>query len=204
MLKWFSRIRDHRLALRIHEARFVVLDLETTGLDVAEDRMISASALTIRDAELRLDEVLDLKVRPTTALRAESIPIHGLLARDIEHGLPEHEAVERIESFLGDGVVVGHHIAFDLAVLSRARGGPKPRLSVDTGRLALRLEHGSATNRVERSPPSLDRLADAHGVRVRSRHTAPGDVLATAEVFLWQLAKCRTLGIERVRDLLRS
>lgn len=204
MFQWIrERLRDDRKRQPIGAARFVVLDLETTGLDVQRDRMISAAAVGVRDGSIRLDDVLDIRVRPEVPITPASIPVHGLFHEDVKDGFDSPRAVERIDAFVGDAVVVGHHIRFDLEVLSRARGRPARWLSVDTGRLAIRLEHGPTPGDVEVDPPTLDALARDLGVPVRGRHTAAGDVLVTAEIFLALLARARTKDLRTVGELVR-
>lgn len=203
MLGWIRGWRDPQASTPLDEARFVVLDLETTGLDVARDRMISAAAVAVSGWSICLEEVLELHIRPEVPISPASIPIHGLLPSDVEGGVSEREAVEQIDAFIGPDVIVGHHIRFDLGILDRARARPRRRAFVDTGRLAIRLEHGPTPGYVEVKPPSLDALARDLGVCVQSRHTASGDVLATAEIFLAQLARAKAKGIRTVGDLTR-
>jgi DNA polymerase-3 subunit epsilon len=197
------RLGDDRKRRSLDDARFVVLDLETTGLDVQQDRMISAAAVGVEAATIRLDDVLDLRIRSAVPITRESIPVHGLFEGDVKDGLEPGEAVARIDAFIDDAVVVGHHIRFDLAVLDRARGRPRRWLSVDTGRLSVRLEHGPTPGYVEVDPPSLDALARDLGIPVRGRHTAAGDVLVTAEAFLVLLARARAKGLRTVGELVR-
>jgi len=202
MLKWLGiRWGDDRKRQPLSEARFVVLDLETTGLDAQKDHVISAAAVGVVGGAIRLDDVLDLRVRPAGPIARASIPVHGLFRGDLEDGLEPAEAVARIDAFVDDAVVVGHHIRFDRAVLDRTRGQPARWLLVDTGHLAVRLQHGPTPGEVEPEPPSLDALARDLGIPVRGRHTAAGDVLVTAEAFLVLLARARAKGLRNVGDL---
>ena len=204
MLQWAKRrLGDDRKRRDIDEARFVVLDLETTGLDVQRDRMISAAAVGVEAGTIRLDDLLDLRVRSAVPITRESIPVHGLFEGDVKDGLEPDAAVARIDAFVDDAVVVGHHIRFDIEVLDRPRGRPRRWLSMDTGRLAIRLEHGPTPGYVEVEPPSLDALARDLGVAVRGRHTAAGDVLVTAEAFLVLLGRAKAKGLRTVGDLVR-
>lgn len=203
MLDWLSRLRDPWARVEIETARFVVLDLETTGLDVERDRMISAAAVAVRGGAIHLDDALQLSSRPAVPLRPESIPVHGMLPDDVRGGLPEERAVSRIDEFVGDDVVVGHHIRFDVAILHRAGSAARRWPVVDTAYLYRRLEHGPTPGYVEPKLMSLDELARELRVPIRARHTAAGDVLVTAEIWLELLARSRSQGLKSVRDLMR-
>jgi DNA polymerase III subunit epsilon len=65
------------------EAKFCVIDLETTGLDAAVDEIISIAALQIAGGRLRLSDVRYQLIRPRRMPDAETIRIHGLRSSDL-------------------------------------------------------------------------------------------------------------------------
>jgi DNA polymerase III subunit epsilon len=172
---------------RIGEVRFVVLDSETTGLNPATDRLITIGAVAVIDGDIVLEDSFDalLKVEENTS----AVTVHGITRDESARGVEEPEALEAFLDYLGDGVIVGHHIGHDIATLDAAYGrhwGMQLRnRSLDTMDLTLHLERAGA---FEGRPPirhfTLDALCDMFGVIPHDRHTASGDAFITAQVFL--------------------
>lgn len=194
-----------RLPLR--QTRFVVLDTETTGLDVDSSALLSLAAVDVRDGRVRLDRRLELMFAHDHVGGKAAAPIHGLLRRDLQGGVPAEEGVLEFLEFAQNAVLVGHHAAFDVAMLDNVLGRIGPlriyNRVIDTNRLARRLE--SAVLPREAEPPSLrtlDALCELYGIPIRLRHTAAGDALATATLFLALLARARRRGIMTLRGLL--
>jgi DNA polymerase-3 subunit epsilon len=137
--------------------------------------------------------------------------IHGLISNDLAGGLPEDEAASRFLAFAGDAVLVAHHAAFDMRMLEKAitphRGAKVWSPSVDTARLAQRVEDGPMTSNQARgadprSAYQLDTLVERYGIDIPERHTAAGDALATALLFQRLLKKAERRGILTLGDLL--
>jgi DNA polymerase-3 subunit epsilon len=170
----------------LDQVRFVVLDTETTGLDPRRDRIITMGAVVVRSGEIRLDDVFEalLKVEHNTS----AVTVHGVTRDDSRGGLDEAQALDSFLGYLGDGVIVGHHIGHDVATLNagyeRLGQAPLANSALDTMDLALHLEQDGAFAGQERFRDfSLDALCGAFGVVPHDRHTAPGDAFITALVF---------------------
>ena len=169
------------------EVRFVVLDCETTGLDPRRDRIVSIGAVAVSGLHIILADGFEalLRVRHNTA----ATPVHGITRAETLGGLDEGEALIQFLDYLGDGVIVGHHINHDLAMLNAACNRQfRIRLEnryLDTMGLTLHLQNDGAFDGL---PPirgfSLDALCDRFRVVPYDRHTAPGDAFLTAQVFL--------------------
>ncbi len=166
------------------EVDHVVLDLETTGIDPARDR-ICELAWERRSAKGELVERVESLVRPGVPVGA-SRAVHGIddaaLAEAPE--LATHR--ERLARVLEGAVLVGHRIAYDLSFLAAAaaRGelAPGPEVALDTQKLAMRCCHGV--------PTSLRGLCEAHGLPMPAHRAAP-DVRATAALFDVLVAQLR-------------
>ena len=101
------------------EGEWVVLDCETTGLDVHRDEIISIGAVRIVGSRLLTSKRLEMLVRPERALTADSVRVHRLRERDVAHGLPPEEAMRRLLNFIGSRPLVGYFLEFDVAMLNR-------------------------------------------------------------------------------------
>ena len=188
-------------------ARFVILDTESTGLDARRDQIVSIGAVGSIYGELVLDDVCEIFL--PIAHNTSAVHIHGI-TREMaaEHGVPEPEALKAFLRFLGDGIIVGHHIQHDVTMLevacARHFGIPTlPHLRVDTMDLTLRLEDlgGMSHHPFERKDFSLDGLCRRFGIQPYDRHTALGDAFLTGQVFLKLLKRARRAGLLRLGQL---
>jgi DNA polymerase-3 subunit epsilon len=171
----------------IDDVRFVVLDSETTGLNPAIDRIITIGAVAVQNGEIRLDDSFEalLKLSQNTG----AVTVHGVTRDESLSGVEEPEAVESFLDYLKDGVIVGHHIGHDIAMLNSACerhwGFRLSNRSLDTMDLTLHLEKaGAFSGRPKIREFTLDALSDMFGVIPHDRHTASGDAFITAQVFL--------------------
>ena len=171
----------------IDGVRFVVLDSETTGLNPAVDRLVTIGAVAVQGQEIVLEDSFSalLQVERNT----EAVTVHGVTRDEAKKGLTESVAVERFLDYLGDGVIVGHHIGHDIATfdvaLERHWGVKLLNRSLDTMDLTLHLERdGAFAGRPPIRRFTLDSLCTMFGVIPYDRHTATGDAFITAQVFL--------------------
>jgi DNA polymerase III subunit epsilon len=170
----------------------LVLDTETTGLDVARDRVISIGGLRLVGGRMYRATSFDRLVNPGSPIPPRSTAIHGITDAMVADAPPFAEVYAALEALMAGTVVVGHQIAFDLAMLRAecARNGcswVEPR-SLDTLLLVASLIPGLAG-------ASLDAVAGELGVSVHGRHTALGDSLVTAEVFASLLPRLADRGV---------
>jgi DNA polymerase-3 subunit epsilon len=171
----------------IDRVRFVVLDSETTGLNPATDRLITIGAVAVIDGEIRLDDAFAALIK--IARNTSAVTVHGVTRDQALEGVDEPVALERFLDYLGDGVIVGHHIGHDIATLDAAYERHwSVRLanrSLDTMDLTLHLElAGAFAGRPPIKQFTLDALCGMFGVIPHDRHTATGDAFITAQVFL--------------------
>jgi DNA polymerase-3 subunit epsilon len=171
----------------IERVRFVVLDSETTGLNPATDRIITIGAVAVIDGEILLEDSFDALLRMER--NTEAVTVHGVTRDESRKGIDETEALELFLDYLGDGVIVGHHIGHDIATfdaaLSRHWGLTLRNRSLDTMDLTLHLERdGAFAGCPAIRQFTLDALCDMFGVIPHDRHTAGGDAFITAQVFL--------------------
>jgi DNA polymerase III subunit epsilon len=170
----------------------LVLDTETTGLDVTRDRVVSIGGLRLVGGRMYRATSFDHLVNPGMAIPPRSTAIHGITDPMVADAPAFPEVFAALDTVMAGTVVVGHQIAFDLAMLRAecARNGcvwSEP-LSLDTLLLATSLLPGL-------SSASLDAVAGELGVSVHGRHTALGDSLVTAEVFASLLPRLADQGV---------
>ncbi|MGQ7790865.1 DUF294 nucleotidyltransferase-like domain-containing protein [Faunimonas sp. B44] len=175
----------------------VVLDLETTGLDVRSARIVQVGAVRLSEGHAAEDGALSLLVDPGEPIPPASTAIHGV-GNDAVAGAPgPSEALAQIAAFAGERIVIGHTIGFDLAVLkaeSARAGAPwkRPR-SLDTRVLAQ-------VANPDLPGFGMEVIAGWLGVRLRDRHSAIGDALTTADLFLALIPHLRDRGIRTLAE----
>ncbi|MGE0153323.1 MAG: exonuclease domain-containing protein [Reyranellaceae bacterium] len=175
----------------------VVLDCETTGLNVGYDRLLSLAAVRLQGATLVRGEMIDVLFDPGEPIPPASTAIHGISDAMAMAAQPLAAQWDGIEPMLRDCVIVGHNIGFDLTLLEtelrRADIRWQRPASLCTVQLAAALDQ-SLTDL------NLEAVARAYGIAIAGRHTALGDALATAEVYLHLLALMRERGDRTLAD----
>lgn len=166
--------------LALEDLPVLSLDLETTGLDVARDRVLSVGAVRLHGTRLFRAASLDRLVDPGVPVPPASTAVHGITDAMVEGAPSFAETWPELEAMMSGVVVVGHNIGFDLAILRReveAAGGrwPDPP-SLDTLRLVAALDPS-------RADLNLEAIATDLGIGIEGRHTALGDALLAAELY---------------------
>ena len=164
----------------LREATFCIVDLETTALDLVKDTMINAAAVKIKRG--RITKIYESYVKPPFPIPPESIQWHGITDDMLVDKPSIAEVLPELITFIGDSMITGHHINFDLKMLDRhlresydcnLDGAPW----LDTMLLhKLVMENNTSTQ--------LDDLLNVYCIDCEQRHRALGDSIATAKVFL--------------------
>ncbi len=192
-------------ALGWENARFVVLDTESTGFDPKRDRIVSIGAIGVMYFELLLEDTFDVFM--PVAHNTSSVTLHGITREySVERGVPEEPALRAFLDYLGDAVIVGHHIRHDIGMLNTAIsahfGFDLLNMSVDTMELTLRLADMGCLERDRTNEDyTLDGLARLFRIRPADRHTAAGDAFITGQIFLKLLRLAKRAGLMRLGQL---
>jgi DNA polymerase III subunit epsilon len=183
------------------EARFIAIDVETTGLDPRGDEVISFAGIPIESARIITAEAVHGLVRPHVASTGASAEIHGLRDHELT-GAPEApEALMPLAALIRGRIPVVHAQWVERTFLRKA-GCPLPRPIVDTALLwrLLTIQRGG------RDPGtcSLAVIAGALGLPRHRPHTAEGDTLTAAQVFLAMATQLEAGGRGTARALARA
>ncbi len=175
----------------------IALDTETTGLDVKTARIVEVGMVAFGQPDRRFQSL----VNPGGPIPASSAAIHGITTDMVASAPAFAEAWPAAEAFLGDAVLLGHSLGFDLAILKRecARAGLpwRNRLWLDTRFLAILLN--------ARLPDfTIGTLAAWLEIEARDAHRAVGDAEATIAVFNAMVPRLRAIGIRTLGEALAS
>ncbi len=196
LFKWSERSRaleDRPLS----ELAFTVFDTETTGLDPSQgDEIIQIGAARILNGKLLRGESFEQLIDPHRSMTPESIQIHGITP-DMLRGQPDIQAVlPAFHAFTADTVLVAHNAAFDMRFLQLKEAATGLRFDhpvLDTLLLSAVIHPNQESHR-------LEAIAERLGVTIIGRHTAMGDAIVTAEVFLKLLPLLAEKGIRTLRE----
>lgn len=177
---------------------YVVFDVETTGLKPYSQRIIEVAAIRYRGG--REDEVFSTLVQPERSLPGQIVSLTRI-TDDLLTDAPLFAAIaDPLVRFLGDDLIVGHNISFDLAFLdAELRRAARPVIlnaRLDTLAVAQRILSGQRRW-------NLDAVARALGLRVAgNRHRAEADVRLTAAVLAALLQRAPERGLHSLDALM--
>lgn len=182
----------------LSEVTFVVVDTETTGMSPPQARLTEIGAVKIRGGE-ELGTFATF-VDPGCPIPTTITYMTGITQSMVD-GAPKAEAVmAMVADFIGDAVIVGHNISFDMRFLDQVRAergeGRFPNVTIDTLALARRLLAGECTNF------RLSTLASQLRLSRQPGHRALKDALATADLFHHLVGLAGPLGVVALADLL--
>jgi DNA polymerase-3 subunit epsilon len=193
--EWRAAAPEDRRPLGALLEAFVAVDLETTGVDARRDAAVAVAVVPFRAGEpVGGYETL---VNPGRPIPAASTRIHGITDEMVAAAPRLGDVLEEVEAVCGQHVIVGHGVAFDLAILERARRAhrrpPLPNTALCTMRLAAALHPGW-------HDVTLEALAARLGVPVVGRHTARGDALVAGAMMLGLVPELARRGHRTLAD----
>lgn len=168
--------------------RWVVVDVEASGLDAARDRLLAIAAIGLRVdwARRRLAIVLadsfEVVLRQDApAGTRDNILLHGIGMQQQREGRPAADALDAFAAFAASAPLLAFHAAFDEALVGRyARTTP----GLGLPHRWLDIEQLCAVTHPRVRARSLDEWMAHFGIRCAVRHQAMADALAEAELLL--------------------
>ncbi|MDD5028919.1 MAG: exonuclease domain-containing protein [Rhodoferax sp.] len=176
---------------------YTVFDTETTGLNPSGgDQIIQLGAARCVNGKLLKQESFEQLVDPGRLIPAATIPIHGI-TQDMVAGKPKiTKVLPAFYAFAQDTVLVAHNAAFDMRFLQlqeKNTGLVFNHPVLDTLLLSAVVHPNQESHR-------LEDIAERFNITVLGRHTALGDALVTAEVWLRLIPLLQALGITTLRQ----
>lgn len=182
------------------EGRFVVVDVETTGLQVRQDSLLSIGAVVIDRLCVDFRQQFERTLRADTERALDNILIHGLTPSEIRRADDPATVLAEFVEFAGDSPLIAFAAAFDREVLRRAcrrhLGAVLPNEFIDIAEIAPVL----LPKRRPREN-TLDAWLRVLELETGPRHNAAADALATAKLTLIVLHAALRQGIRDTAGL---
>jgi DNA polymerase III subunit epsilon len=180
---WFQRrsawpAQDH--------GRWVVLDVESSGLDAQRDRLLAIAAVALQhdgqQLHIQLGDSFEVVLRHDAApVDKPNILLHGIGVGAQRDGVAAADALAAFERWVAAAPLIGWHVAFDEVLIQRAM---KAALGHRLHNPWIDLAEVAPVLRPQVVGRSLDEWLLALDVRCAVRHQAAADTLATAELLL--------------------
>jgi DNA polymerase III subunit epsilon len=200
---WLQGLRRHASPTA---RRWIMIDVETTGLDPRSDALlcVAALAMDLRHAEPQLVvadsfEVVIRQSSPTAS--HDNVLLHGIGWGQQRQGVPARDALSDLMGWVSDSPLLAYHAAFDQQVLQQAFKGQR-MTRPQWAWLDLADLLPAAFPEVQAR--SLDQWMQALNVRCVKRHQAAADVWATAQLFLKAWPRWQSQGLVSWQDLSRK
>ena len=187
------------LSTPLFDVTFCVLDLETTGGSPNDCEITEMGAVKYRHGEVlgTFQTLVDpgLPIPPSITILTGITQAMVIDAPKIGSALPS------FLEFIGNSVIVGHNVRFDMSFLNAAAArlgyGRLANKTCDTAALARRLVRSEVRNL------RLQSLAAHFRSPTTPNHRALEDARATAHVFHALLERAGSLGVTNLDDLLQ-
>ena len=170
---------------------YVSLDLETTGIDPAKDKIIEFGAIKF-DLEGHR-ETLSFLINPGFSLPQIITHITKITDKDLEGQPLITSKIQEIKDFIGDLPIIGHNIQFDTSFL-RNNGIELTNPEYDTFSLASILFPNLPSY-------SLEILSHILELKHKDKHRALDDSIAAMELFLKLIGKFQELPVATIEEI---
>jgi DNA polymerase-3 subunit epsilon len=195
------KVTDTALAdTPLKKLRCVVFDTETTGLRPSEgDELIAIAAVRIVNGRLLTGETFERLMNPGRSIPASSVRIHGITEDMARDKPPARIVLPQFKNFIGDAVLIAWNAAFDMRFLELKQDEAGVQFNnpvLDALLLSIYVSNDPINH-------SLLATAERLGVVVTGRHTALGDAMATAAIWVKLLDLLEARGIRTLGQAFR-
>ena len=193
-LSAWKDLPDALLKTPFSNARCVVVDVETSGLNLQEDHLISIGAVAVVNGQVVLGDSFYVVLQQATVSNKENILLHGIGSAAQTDGVPAADALLAFLDFLRKDPLIAFHVTFDQTMIRRAMrqylGFSFKQSWLDMAYVVPALNPALAMQH-----RSLDDWIGYFDIRNDDRHNALADALVTAQLFQVVLAQARNKNI---------
>ncbi len=199
MRKSISKMNEYTL---IDNTRFIIVDVETTGLNYEKDRICEIAYIEMIGAK---DEVKNFStlINPGVDIPPDITKIHGISNDDVRNAPFFKDIAGRIINDFYNSVLVGHNILFDFSFIDwelKRIGLKMPEVKlIDTVVLSKKFQQFTHTpnHKLKNIARSINLFSD-------NWHRAANDVEITKEIFTYFITKLtKDYSVRNISDLLK-
>ncbi len=192
----------------IDESRWIILDVETSGLDTKRDSLIAIAAIALRvdwqtkTLQVDIGDSFEILLQQELASSKDNILLHGIGAKKQLDGIDPLLALQSFNQYVGSSPLLAFHAAFDEAMIQRYQ---HKYLNAELPNVWLDIDHLCAVTYEKVRARALDDWMLHFGIRCAARHQAAADTLAACELLqrIWPKvsAQCSKWGdVKKLAD----
>ena len=175
------------------QTRYVVVDVEASGLHMARDRLISIGAVAVVNGMIATTDAFEVILRQDEVSTHENILIHGIGGSAQREGVDPAEALMRFLDYISNAPLVAYHALFDKTMIERAMcehlGFSFEATWIDLAWVMPELFRERIGEQV-----GLDDWLELFGIENIQRHNAVSDSYATAKLLQVAITRGTALG----------
>lgn len=189
MIEWLKNInkeypefwKEYLSKFDTKSKRFVILSTETTGLSLHNDVILSMGSFSVIDNSIYIADSFETIVAQYKFFHDNGISNEFTLETKMKK-LAEPEAIQAFVEFIGNSVLVGHHIDFDVEIinvaLERLGCGRLKNEALDIDVMYRKLTD------INNKQFSLEELCDIFKIPKSDRNSSSEDAYKIALLFL--------------------
>ena len=163
------------------QKRYVIFDMETTGLDWREDVILSVGAIAVVGNAIEVGDFFEVSILQDK-YTSQSVAQNGII-KEGNDKVVEAEGMIQFVNFVKDATLVGHNVNLDIEMVNQALK------RLELGRLKNPLMDTNALFQRWKDLPddtqtSIDEVCEALKIEKNDRHSAWGNAYTTALIFL--------------------
>lgn len=120
MIENWRRLPAADLSVMHEEQRYVVVDVETSGLNMKKDRLISIGAVALVAGRLDFNDAFQVVLRQEQVSTHANILIHGISGSAQSAGVNPVEGLLAFLQYVGKSPLVAYHAFFDQSMIGKA------------------------------------------------------------------------------------
>ncbi|KPJ65268.1 hypothetical protein AMJ44_10635 [candidate division WOR-1 bacterium DG_54_3] len=175
---------------------YVILDVETTGLEPTQHELTEIGALKIRGEEIK--EIFSTLIRPRHPIPPEITQFTGIDDEMVKDSPSVEEVLPRFIDFIDSSTLIAHNAEFDLSFIKHHLKQISDKELTNEAICTVKLARYLLPNLENYKLPTV---ANHLGIPVENRHRAMGDAEATYQIWIKFLPLLKEKGIASQHDL---
>lgn len=174
----------------LESLEFLVVDFETSGLDIQHDAILSIGWVVIQNNQIHLDSAQKIDILAGDQVKAETAVINHIIPEALTDATPFTSAIIDLLKAMTNRVVIAHSASIERGFLNQYcqyyfNSMLPPMVWLDTLVMESSLQVSSSHNRPQDF--GLSTIREKYGLPSYPAHDALIDAVATAELFLAQV-----------------